>query len=243
MLSRFSYSVTRLPPGIKTTSGPTSLSHKSSKSIKNQHIVVVSILVAVCHAAAIEEGHGHAVSSQSIVRHDQPNQGATHYSPLIAHAAPVLAHAGPIVHHATPLIHSAPVVQHVAAVAHAPIALGNGEQIEEHAPAHYEFSYSVEDPQTGDHKSQHESREGDVVKGEYSLVQPDGSVRTVEYTADTHNGFNAVVHNSAPSAHAAPAPAVHAVHAAPVVHAPIVHAAPLVHASPVIHATPYLAHH
>lgn len=58
--------------------------------------------------------------------------------------------------------------------------------------------------------------------------------------------FNAVVHNSAPSAHAAQAPAVHAapvVHAGPVVHAPIVHAAPLVHATPVIHATPYLAHH
>lgn len=56
------------------------------------------------------------------------------------------------------------------------------------APAHYEFSYSVEDPQTGDHKSQHESREGDVVKGQYSLVQPDGAVRTVDYTADAHNG-------------------------------------------------------
>lgn len=56
------------------------------------------------------------------------------------------------------------------------------------APAHYEFSYSVEDPHTGDHKSHRESREGDVVKGEYSLLQPDGSIRKVEYTADDHNG-------------------------------------------------------
>ena len=56
------------------------------------------------------------------------------------------------------------------------------------APAKYEFSYSVEDPHTGDHKSQHESRDGDVVKGEYSLLQPDGSIRKVEYTADDHNG-------------------------------------------------------
>lgn len=52
----------------------------------------------------------------------------------------------------------------------------------------YAFAYSVADPHTGDHKSQHESRDGDVVHGYYSLVQPDGSVRKVEYTADDHNG-------------------------------------------------------
>lgn len=47
-------------------------------------------------------------------------------------------------------------------------------------------------------------REGDVVKGQYSLVEPDGSVRTVDYTADPINGFNAVVSKSAPSVHAHP---------------------------------------
>lgn len=52
----------------------------------------------------------------------------------------------------------------------------------------YDFAYSVSDPHTGDHKSQHESRDGDVVHGSYSLVQPDGSLREVEYTADDHNG-------------------------------------------------------
>ncbi|KAI8429062.1 hypothetical protein MSG28_007630 [Choristoneura fumiferana] len=52
----------------------------------------------------------------------------------------------------------------------------------------YDFAYSVADPHTGDHKSQHESRDGDAVHGYYSLVQPDGSVRKVEYTADDHNG-------------------------------------------------------
>lgn len=52
----------------------------------------------------------------------------------------------------------------------------------------YDFAYSVADPHTGDHKSQHESRDGDAVHGYYSLVQPDGSVRKVEYTADAHNG-------------------------------------------------------
>lgn len=52
----------------------------------------------------------------------------------------------------------------------------------------YDYSYSVSDPHTGDHKEQHEARDGDVVKGEYSLLQPDGSFRKVTYTADDHNG-------------------------------------------------------
>lgn len=47
---------------------------------------------------------------------------------------------------------------------------------------------------TGDSKSQQESRSGDVVQGSYSLVEPDGTRRVVEYTADPANGFNAVVH-------------------------------------------------
>lgn len=57
----------------------------------------------------------------------------------------------------------------------------------------YAFGYDVNDPLTGDSKSQHESRQGDVVQGSYSLVDPDGTKRTVDYTADPHNGFNAVV--------------------------------------------------
>lgn len=63
----------------------------------------------------------------------------------------------------------------------------------------YSFNYGVHDGLTGDVKSQVESRDGDVVKGQYSLVEPDGSVRTVDYTADDVNGFNAVVTKSGPS--------------------------------------------
>ncbi|CAH2210368.1 jg14094, partial [Pararge aegeria aegeria] len=70
----------------------------------------------------------------------------------------------------------------------------------------YEFEYNVQDTHTGDIKSQHEARDGDQVSGSYSLHQPDGSVRTVHYNADAHNGFNAQVENSAPSTHAQPAP-------------------------------------
>lgn len=60
----------------------------------------------------------------------------------------------------------------------------------------YSFSYGVKDPHTGDHKHQWEKHDGHSVKGHYSLVEPDGSVRTVDYTADDKNGFNAVVKHS-----------------------------------------------
>lgn len=55
------------------------------------------------------------------------------------------------------------------------------------------FSYDVADPNTGDYKSQVETRVGGTVSGQYSLVDPDGTQRIVDYTADDVNGFNAVV--------------------------------------------------
>ncbi|XP_063361329.1 cuticle protein 8-like [Cydia amplana] len=150
-------------------------------------IVAFGALLAAANAGLL--GHGHAVSSQSIVRHDEGHYAApAHYAPA---------------HYAAPVIHAAPVV-HAAPIAHyAPAA--HYDHHDEYAHPKYDFAYSVADPHTGDHKSQHESRDGDAVHGYYELVQPDGSVRKVEYTADDHNGFNAVVHNSAPSIHAAPA--------------------------------------
>ncbi|XP_017781386.1 PREDICTED: larval cuticle protein A2B-like [Nicrophorus vespilloides] len=80
--------------------------------------------------------------------------------------------------------------QPTVALAHAPIV----KTIEYQAPPKYAFSYGVKDPVTGDSKEQQETRDGDVVHGSYSLVEPDGSKRIVEYTADDVNGFNAVVH-------------------------------------------------
>lgn len=67
------------------------------------------------------------------------------------------------------------------------------EAVDYHAYPKYHFTYNIKDEHTGDVKSQHEERDGGVVKGSYSLIEPDGSKRTVEYTADDHNGFNAVV--------------------------------------------------
>lgn len=65
----------------------------------------------------------------------------------------------------------------------------------------YAFSYGVKDLHTGDVKSQWESRDDGVVKGHYSVLEPDGSIRTVDYTADAKNGFNAVVKTHGPNVH------------------------------------------
>ena len=74
----------------------------------------------------------------------------------------------------------------------------------------YAFKYGVHDSHTGDVKDQAEERDGDIVKGEYSLLQPDGTKRTVHYTADGHNGFNAVVSISGHAVHPQQAKLVHA---------------------------------
>nr|XP_040225125.2 cuticle protein 19-like [Anopheles coluzzii] len=57
----------------------------------------------------------------------------------------------------------------------------------------YKFEYGVKDPHTGDQKSHWEERDGDVVKGVYSLYEPDGSERVVVYRADKLHGFEAHV--------------------------------------------------
>lgn len=63
-----------------------------------------------------------------------------------------------------------------------------------HVSSPYHFKYAVNDPSTGDVKDHNEFSDGHgTVKGSYSLVEPDGSTRWVEYTADDVHGFNAVV--------------------------------------------------
>ncbi|OXA50815.1 cuticle protein 8 [Folsomia candida] len=59
----------------------------------------------------------------------------------------------------------------------------------------YKYSYGVKDSHTKDHKEASEWRDGDAVKGHYSLLEPDGSWRTVTYTADK-GGFKAHVHRT-----------------------------------------------
>ncbi|XP_028030198.1 cuticle protein 7-like [Bombyx mandarina] len=167
-------------------------------------IVVLTLsLTLVLTVVSTQEHHGynhghkhhHAVSSQSIIRHDvshgHGNEGQSY------HVVPVAAH------HVAPTIHAAPVLVHHHE--HAPVHHG-GQPHHEDYDAHpkYAFEYKIEDPHTGDLKSQHETRDGDVVKGYYSLHEADGSIRVVEYSADKHNGFNAVVKHTAPTKHAEP---------------------------------------
>lgn len=106
---------------------------------------------------------------------------AVSYSSISSpHAAPALSYA------ATPLSYAAPALKVATPYAKTIIA-------EPSAPANYEFGYAVNDPHTGDSKSQQEARHGDAVQGSYSLIEADGSKRVVHYTADAHNGFNAIV--------------------------------------------------
>ncbi|XP_053602886.1 uncharacterized protein LOC128670895 [Plodia interpunctella] len=161
-------------------------------------LVALCALVAVSQAgllpAPAHYSSAAAVSSQSIVRHDQPQPAKLVAAAPIYHAAPapVAYHAAPaaVTYHAAP----APVAYHAAPVAK---ILAQPEEV---AYPKYEYNYSVADGHTGDNKSQQEVRDGDVVKGSYSFHEADGSIRTVEYTADDHSGFNAVVHNTAPTA-------------------------------------------
>lgn len=99
----------------------------------------------------------------------------------------------------------------------------------------YGFNYAVNDPSTGDNKAQWESRHGDVVRGAYSLLEPDGSVRLVEYYADPHTGFNALVKRLGPNVHPASLPV-----AAPPIKSfspvtPVAHVAPITPVVDVIH--------
>ncbi|XP_053686590.1 cuticle protein 19-like [Sabethes cyaneus] len=57
----------------------------------------------------------------------------------------------------------------------------------------YKFQYGVKDFHTGDSKDQWEHRDGDIVKGQYTLYEADGTKRVVEYTSDKHHGFQAHV--------------------------------------------------
>ncbi|KAH8389432.1 hypothetical protein KR009_001186 [Drosophila setifemur] len=83
-----------------------------------------------------------------------------------------------------------------------------------------------QDSSTGDVKSQQETRSGDVVQGEYSLIEADGTRRVVQYTADPVHGFNAVVHREGAVVKAV----------APV--AKVLAPAPLLHAAPLLAKVP-----
>ncbi|EDV42083.1 uncharacterized protein Dana_GF17184 [Drosophila ananassae] len=110
----------------------------------------------------------------------------------------------------------------------------------------YSFGYEVQDSETGDVKSQSESRDGDVVQGQYSVNDADGYRRIVEYTADDVRGFNAVVRREPLSSAAVIVkPVVSKVQLQPLRKLPALK--PLPQASAVVHRsfaqTPAVIHH
>lgn len=115
------------------------------------------------------------VATSYVKRHDNVD---SHHGPLLI-AQPLYSHAAPIEHNWSPIYSSG-------------YASDYHNDDHHHHPS-YKFEYGVHDPHTGDNKNQWEVRDGDVVKGEYSLDEADGTKRVVSYTADKHNGFNAVV--------------------------------------------------
>lgn len=48
----------------------------------------------------------------------------------------------------------------------------------------YQFSFDVRDDQFTNYQNRKEQREGDKISGSYSVVDSDGFIRTVKYTAD-----------------------------------------------------------
>uniref|UniRef100_T1GYP1 Cuticle protein n=1 Tax=Megaselia scalaris TaxID=36166 RepID=T1GYP1_MEGSC len=132
-----------------------------------------------------------AAPAPVVARYTAPVVAKTFASPIVAAPAPVVAKS--VV--SAPLVAApAPVV--AKTVVSAPLV--EPEIVDAHPQ--YQFAYDVQDSLTGDSKTQEETRDGDVVRGSYSLIEPDGSRRTVTYTADAINGFNAVVSKDVPVA-------------------------------------------
>ena len=148
------------------------------------------------------------------------------------------------------LLPAAPIAYAAAPIAKSVITKISDAEYDPHPQ--YTYSYDVSDSLTGDFKAQTESRDGDVVHGSYSLLEADGTKRIVDYTADSLNGFNAVVRKepaaiavkaavaaplavAAPVAKLAPAPVVAAAPThARLVYAPPAAPAPLAYATPVV---------
>lgn len=121
--------------------------------------------------------------------------------PAVAATARIVTTGGPSSSKAQPSAKAVVAEPAVAEYAVAPVARVvqvvpvRAEAVQQPDPS-YAFAYQVQDQITGDTKSQEETRQGNFVKGRYSLVEPDGTRRTVDYTSDPANGFNAYVHKS-----------------------------------------------
>lgn len=57
----------------------------------------------------------------------------------------------------------------------------------------YQFGFDVKDDEYTNYQNRKESRDGGIIQGSYSVVDSDGFIRTVKYTAHPTEGFKAEV--------------------------------------------------
>ncbi|XP_073843702.1 uncharacterized protein [Musca autumnalis] len=135
--------------------------------------------------------HGHGGDSHGLVDGHHGWEGH-HESHSISHNTGHGLSAGHDSHHGWEGHHEGDSASHDAGHDH---EWKHDEHHDEYVHPKYEFKYGVKDPKTGDVKEQWEERDGDKVKGGYTMKEADGTTRIVEYHADKHSGFNAVVKN------------------------------------------------
>ncbi|PSN37948.1 hypothetical protein C0J52_10426 [Blattella germanica] len=196
-------------------------------------VVFFVALAATVHTSPIQIPQSHSQSSYGhssyshapIVSYSHEPAVSYSHSPSISYShTPTVSysHTPSVSYSHTPQVSYSHVPQ--VSYSHAPVSVHHVPveiHEEHHAPAHYEFKYGVHDTHTHDIKEQAERRHGDRVEGHYSLVEPDGTTRTVHYTADKHTGFHAQVSKHGHATHPTTHHRVHPVHAVQVVAAPV----------------------
>lgn len=169
--------------------------------------------------ATIAAAHAGVIGAPAVFAPGAP-VAARAYGAPVGYAAPAVGYAAPAVGYAGPAVAKvAAPLAYAGGPAYAAKAVVAGDEYDPNPQ--YSYAYDVQDALTGDSKNQHESRQGDVVQGSYSLTDSDGTRRTVEYTADPVNGFNAVVHKEPLVAKVAAAPVAYAGPAVAKVAAPL----------------------
>ncbi|GAB0090467.1 activating signal cointegrator 1 complex subunit 2 homolog [Sergentomyia squamirostris] len=76
---------------------------------------------------------------------------------------------------------------------HRPSAYHDEEPEDHDFNSSYQFGFDVKDDEYTNYQNRKEIRDGGVIKGSYSVVDSDGFIRTVTYTADPKEGFKAEV--------------------------------------------------
>ncbi|XP_030021578.2 uncharacterized protein LOC115441108 [Manduca sexta] len=206
-VAQYSPAVSHAAPLFTQYSAPVAAQYSSS------HLAAPAAAFTQSHVAAAPVAQYQAqYTSSGLSQHSSAAVSSYAIPSAAAYSAPAVAHysapaVSAVTHYGTPTV--AQVSHHGVAVAPARIAStalaakNIHREFLENYDAHprYAFEYGVNDPHTGDIKQQKEERDGEVVKGQYSLVEPDGSVRTVNYVADWETGFHADVRNSKDNHH------------------------------------------